>query len=161
MKAGDRRPYRWRAWLAPLAGALLTAAAVGAPAAFAQDEPAPAVMVADAGALGSVLADPAGRTLYRFTRDTSGESTCYNACAAAWPPLLVDAAPAAPADLPGTLSTTARTDGATQVTYNGQPLYYYAGDANPGDVKGQGVGGVWFVVAPDAGATAGAEGTGS
>jgi predicted lipoprotein with Yx(FWY)xxD motif len=159
MTAGDRRPYRWQAWLAPLAGALLATAAVGAPAASAQ-EPAPAVMVADAGALGPVLTDAAGRTLYRFTRDTAGESTCYNACAAAWPPLLVDAAPAAPADLPGALGTTARTDGATQVTYNGQPLYYYSGDANPGDANGQGVGGVWFVVAPDGGAMAGAAGTG-
>jgi predicted lipoprotein with Yx(FWY)xxD motif len=160
MTAGNRWPYRWRVWLVPLAGALLTAAAIGAPAASAQ-EPAPAVMVADAGALGSVLTDAAGRTLYRFTRDTSGESTCYNACAAAWPPLLVDATPAAPADLPGTLSTTMRTDGALQVTYNGRPLYYYAGDTAPGDVNGQGVGGVWFVVAPDEGAAAGTAGPGS
>jgi predicted lipoprotein with Yx(FWY)xxD motif len=147
------------AWLAPLAGALLAAGIAVAPAAGAQEMApmgpttpmAAPVAVSEAGALGPTLTDGAGRTLYRFTRDAAGESTCYNACAVAWPPLLVDAAPMAPAGLPGALTAVARTDGTLQAVYNGQPLYYYGGDAQPGDANGQGVGGVWFIAAPDAG----------
>jgi plastocyanin len=72
---------------------------------------------------------------------------CYDKCAQAWPPLLTAGAPktgdGADAAL---LGTTARTDGTTQVTYNGWPLYYYVKDQKPGDVTGQDVGGVWYML---------------
>jgi predicted lipoprotein with Yx(FWY)xxD motif len=100
--------------------------------------------------LGSFLTDGQGRTLYLFTKDTKNTSNCYDKCAAAWPPLLSQAKPTLGeginADLIG---TTVRKDGTTQLTYNGWPLYYYTPDQNPGDIKGQGVGNVWYVISPD------------
>lgn len=99
--------------------------------------------------LGDVLVDGAGMTLYLFTPDTDGESTCYDDCAAAWPPATVDGTPVAGDGIDGALlATTERTDGTTQVTYDGQPLYLWRGDQEPGDVTGQNVEEVWFVVAP-------------
>lgn len=100
--------------------------------------------------LGEILVDADGMTLYLFTVDPDGESTCYDDCAAAWPPLVVQEEPAGgegvDADL---LGTTEREDGAMQVTYAGWPLYHWASDQAPGEVSGQGVNDVWFVVAPD------------
>jgi predicted lipoprotein with Yx(FWY)xxD motif len=61
---------------------------------------------------------------------------------------MAQANPALPADLPGVVGTTQRTDGGLQVTYNGMPLYYWAKDQKPGDTTGQNVGGVWFVINP-------------
>jgi len=101
--------------------------------------------------LGKILTDGAGRTLYVFTKDTAGASTCYAQCAQNWPPLLTTGSPKASAgsDVDSTLlGTTTRTDGMTQVTYKGMPLYYFAKDTAAGDVKGQGVGDVWYAVAP-------------
>lgn len=102
--------------------------------------------------LGTILVDGNGMTLYLYTKDTPNTSNCYNACATAWPPLFADS-PAAVSGLPGTLSTTTRTDGKKQVTYNGWPLYYYVKDTKVGDVTGQNVGQVWFVINPSAGPT--------
>lgn len=115
--------------------------------AAADPTPAPSgvtVTVVDS-ALGSILADGDGNTLYVFEPDGRGESTCYEGCAAAWPPLTGDVTAGAGAD-PSLLGATTRTDGSSQVTYGGWPLYYYSGDAAPGDVNGQGVNGVWYVV---------------
>jgi predicted lipoprotein with Yx(FWY)xxD motif len=100
---------------------------------------------------GSMLVDDAGRTLYRYTPDQPNSSTCYGGCAIAWPPLLVDGVPAAadPALAAG-LGIAIRDDGAKQLTYQGSPLYYYVGDAQPGDATGQGDDGVWFVIDPAA-----------
>ncbi|MBE3597592.1 MAG: c-type cytochrome [Limnochordaceae bacterium] len=99
---------------------------------------------------GRILADAQGRTLYLFTKDSKNSSTCYNQCAEIWPPLLVkDKAMAGKGVAANLLGTTQRKDGTLQVTYNGWPLYYYAKDSRPGDVNGQGVGGVWFLVSPD------------
>lgn len=97
--------------------------------------------------LGDVLVDGDGMTLYLFTKDTGGTSTCSGGCADTWPPLTVDGAPTAGEGVDGDeLGTIERDDGTTQVTYHGMPLYLYAADAEPGDVAGQGVGGVWFAV---------------
>jgi predicted lipoprotein with Yx(FWY)xxD motif len=95
----------------------------------------------------SILVDDAGKTLYRYTLDHGSTSTCYGGCAAAWPPVLVDSVPAVsdPALAAG-LGVTSRDDGTTQLTYGGQPLYYFIDDVNPGDVNGQANGGVWFTV---------------
>ncbi len=112
----------------------------------------PTVTLAQHAALGTFLTDSHGMTLYIFTRDVPGTSNCYNQCAVNWPPLLVSAgqSPVAPAGLTGKLDTTARTDGTVQVTYNGMPLYYWVKDEQPGDILGQNVNNVWFVVNPDA-----------
>ena len=101
-------------------------------------------------ALGDVLVDGKGRTLYVFTKDKGDQSVCSGKCAAAWPALTVSGAAT-----PGTgvqaslLSTSKQANGSTQVTYGGKPLYYFAGDKAPGDTKGQGLNGVWFVVRGD------------
>src|SRR5688572_25910109 len=108
------------------------------------------VAVADSD-LGSILVDAEGITLYRFDNDTDGESTCYDDCEANWPPLLIEGdSPAAGEGADESLlGTTERTDGTVQVTYAGQPLYYFAGDEAAGDVNGQAVGDIWWVVAAD------------
>lgn len=91
-----------------------------------------------------------GRTLYTFSHDDEGESTCYNECAAAWPPLTIETGsePSGGSLVPGQLGTIEREDGSTQVTYDGSPLYYFAQDTAPGDALGQGVRSVWFAANP-------------
>jgi predicted lipoprotein with Yx(FWY)xxD motif len=103
--------------------------------------------------LGSVLTDAAGRTLYRFTKETNGSIACTGTCAATWPPFVAPSS-GLPSDGPGggKVATVARPDGVMQVTFNGAALYYYGGDTKAGDTNGQGIGGVWFVVAPAAAA---------
>src|SRR5215208_2731796 len=107
--------------------------------------------VAQDPAVGSFLTDREGNALYLFTPDTTpGESTCYDDCATAWPPLAPSEGMNLPAGVPGELSTVERTDGTQQVAYNDIPLYYFADDEQPGDINGQGLGGVWFIVPPGA-----------
>ncbi len=100
--------------------------------------------------LGEILVDAEGRTLYLFVPDGQGESVCYDDCEAAWPVFYEEdlGTPEAGIDQ-NLLGTTDRTDGTVQVTYNGWPLYYFAGDSAAGDINGQGVNEVWYVVAPD------------
>jgi predicted lipoprotein with Yx(FWY)xxD motif len=94
---------------------------------------------------GAILTDSSGRTLYLYTPDEGkGSPQCTSAggCAAAWPPLEASGTPRAGGGVQqGLLGTE---DG--QVTYDGHPLYYYAGDSSPGETSGQGLGGIWFVV---------------
>lgn len=98
--------------------------------------------------LGEVLVGPDGMTLYLYDPDAQGDSTCYDQCATAWPPLtLDDGGPVAGDGVDAALlGTTERTDGTTQVTYDGWPLYYWAQDAAPGDATGQAVNDVWWVL---------------
>lgn len=104
------------------------------------------VMVADS-SLGKILVDDKGMTLYMFTKDADGVSACYDKCATAWPPLLTKNNATAGAGAEASLlGTTTRKDGSMQVTYNKMPLYYYEKDKAPGDVTGQEVGDVWYVV---------------
>lgn len=101
---------------------------------------------------GSILVDSQGRSLYVFTSDTQNGTTsaCTADCATNWPPLLSTEAPTAGNGIDATmLATITRDDGTTQVTYNGWPLYLYGGDTAPGDINGQGVGGKWYLLAPD------------
>jgi len=100
--------------------------------------------------LGSVLTGPEGLTLYIFTPDPLNKSVCNGKCAENWPPLLVsaDATLTADEDIPGVLSTVTRDDGTLQVAYNGMALYYWVHDSKPGDVTGNRVGNVWWVVPP-------------
>ncbi len=100
--------------------------------------------------LGSFLVDSKGMTLYLYTKDTPNTSNCYATCATYWPPLLTNGAPAAGTGINASmLGTTKRTDGTSQVTYNGWPLYYYIGDKAAGDTNGENVQNVWFVITPD------------
>jgi predicted lipoprotein with Yx(FWY)xxD motif len=101
--------------------------------------------------LGAHLVDGDGLTLYLFDNDEPGVSNCTDDCLASWPPLTVTSEPTPGDGVDGGLVGTIERedDGSTQVTYDGMPLYYWAGDAAPGDVNGQGVNDVWWVVAPD------------
>jgi predicted lipoprotein with Yx(FWY)xxD motif len=104
----------------------------------------PTVVTVAATDLGEILVDQEGMTLYLFEPDEASESTCYDECAANWPPLEGPAtAEGIDAEL---LGTTERTDGMVQVTYNGWPLYHFAGDQSPGDANGQGLQDVWWVM---------------
>jgi predicted lipoprotein with Yx(FWY)xxD motif len=107
----------------------------------------PTVLVASSGSLGDFLTGSDGMTLYTYSGDGTNTSTCVDACAAAWPPLTLAAGtqPVAAAGITGDLGTLTRADGTTQVTHDGSPLYYWQGDAKPGDVTGDGVNG--FAVA--------------
>jgi predicted lipoprotein with Yx(FWY)xxD motif len=113
-------------------------------AAMAQDA---ALQTADKEPFGSYLTDADGKSLYLFTSDAGTESSCYDNCATNWPPLTgeVKAGSGIDATLIG---MTQRTDGTSQVTYNGHPLYYYAKDMGPGDTTGQDVGEKWYLVSP-------------
>jgi len=100
--------------------------------------------------LGSVLVDAKGRTLYLFEADKGPMSACSGACASVWPPLTTSGKPSAGAGVTASkLGTTKRSDGATEVTYNGHPLYTYAGDSAPGQTSGQGLddyGAEWYAL---------------
>jgi predicted lipoprotein with Yx(FWY)xxD motif len=110
------------------------------------------VSVADNPQLGRILVDSRGFTLYNFEKDKGGESSCFNACAAAWPPYLVNGQPEAENGAEASLlATTERSDGGTQVVYNGWPLYTYAGDSKPGDARGndfEQFGAEWYALTP-------------
>ena len=157
---GDRRrPTRSQAGL-PAAGRVvpavsaaalvmlgITVAQAGGPA------PAPAsggravLKTANIGSV-TVLTNSQGFTLYWFAPDTPTRSACYGVCAGYWPP--VTGTPSAGPGLTGKLSTIKRSDGTTQVTYNGHPLYTYAGDTAPGQAFGNNLnlnGGLWHEVA--------------
>ena len=101
---------------------------------------------------GEILVDGQGRTLYLFEADKGTASTCDGACASAWPPLTTAGSPnAGPGVSASHLGTTTRGDGTTEVTYNGRPLYTYAGDNAPGQTSGQGrddFGAEWYVLSP-------------
>ena len=95
--------------------------------------------------LGSILVDGKGMTLYLFTKDTPNTSNCTGQCLMAWPPLLGKPAAGQGVDA-SKLGSFQRADGSTQASYNGWPLYYWQQDAKPGDVTGQDVNGVWYVL---------------
>lgn len=102
------------------------------------------------GSQGIWLTNSSGRALYVYTKDKGSTSVCYGGCATAWPPLLTTGSVTISGKytVPGKLGTTTRTNGTKQVTYGGHPLYYFAGDTAADQTKGQGVGGVWFLVGP-------------
>jgi predicted lipoprotein with Yx(FWY)xxD motif len=127
-----------------------TGAAYGAPSTAAAT---PATGIGTAAlAPGTALVDGNGRTLYLFEADTT-TSTCSGPCAQAWPPLITHNNPPTPtgAAQAALFGATPRDDGTQQLTYNGHPLYYFAGDRTPGDARGQGLnqfGAGWYVVTP-------------
>jgi predicted lipoprotein with Yx(FWY)xxD motif len=106
---------------------------------------------AGSSAYGQILVDASGNTLYAFTNDSEAKPTCIDACAEAWPPVIVDASwTVAPGLDAGVFSTITHPAGGEQLTAGAYPLYRFSGDARPGDANGQASGGVWFVVGDDA-----------
>lgn len=101
----------------------------------------PAGIIVQDSALGKVLADQHGMTLYTFDKDTEGMSNCYGPCEQKWPPLhskqAIDEMD---------FSTVVRKDGSLQVRYHNKPLYLWVGDKQAGDTTGDGVKDVWHVV---------------
>jgi predicted lipoprotein with Yx(FWY)xxD motif len=140
-----------------IAAVVLSAAALSASAfgntgsASGLEGPNGAVVALRQTALGKVLVDARGRTLYLFEKDKRGRSACYGACAAYWPPLTGPAKPrAAQGARASLLSVSKRTDGKQQVTYAGHPLYTFIGDKRAGQTTGQGLtdfGAAWYAVA--------------
>jgi predicted lipoprotein with Yx(FWY)xxD motif len=102
--------------------------------------------------LGNVLVDSQGRTVYLFEKDRGMSSSCTGACASIWPPVTASGKPNAGSGLSASrIALIKRSDGTMQVTYGGHPLYTYAGDAGPGDAKGEGLnqfGAKWYVLGP-------------
>jgi len=105
--------------------------------------------------LGNVLVDPRGMTLYAFAADRPHKSLCDASCIPYWPPVPgADAAAVARSGVKAKLGTVTRTDGSSQLTANGFPMYTYVGDTTAGQTNGQGLnlsGGLWWAVAPTGG----------
>ena len=121
------------------------------------------VSATDVGGLGTVLVDSRGFTLYHLKGETKSKLQCEGGCLEAWPPLVAKGAPTAGEGADGELATIDRAGIGKQVTYDGLPLYTFAGDSKPGEANGQGVSDVWFAVTPsgeDAGAGAPSRGYG-
>ena len=142
---------------APTASATHTSTTTAAPPPSSQTATAPTTsttgpamtLTTQTGGYGVWLTDQTGRTLYILTLEKGTTPSCYGVCAAAWPPLLSTGPVAVSgAAVTGDVGTTTRTDGTTQVTYAGHPLYYFAQETSPDQVKGLGAQGVWFLVAP-------------
>ena len=136
-----------------LALAALLATSLMAVASSAASSTTAATLSAHSSRYGRILFDGRGRVLYLFARDRGGRSSCYGACAKAWPPFLTKGAPRALAGVNAKLlGTTKRSDGTMQVTYAKHPLYYFSEDTRPGQIKCQNVsnfGGLWLVVTPN------------
>jgi predicted lipoprotein with Yx(FWY)xxD motif len=143
---------------APIAAAVAIAGCGGSSGASTQAKAAPSKPTNGAmptvtlapSKFGKILVGANGRTLYDFVADKTVSSTCYGACASLWPPLTVTGTPkAGPGVRASLLGTTKRTDGTTEVTYNGHPLYYFVSDTKPGDTTGQAIiqfGAPWYVL---------------
>lgn len=111
---------------------------------------AAALMTADTD-LGKVVVAANGMTVYLFMPDAQGTPTCTATCAQSWPPATVADAAAATAGEgadSGLVGTATHPEAGTQLTYNGWPVYFFAGDSAPGDTNGEGQGGVWYAIDP-------------
>jgi predicted lipoprotein with Yx(FWY)xxD motif len=113
---------------------------------------APALKTAATNA-GQVVVDAKGMSVYLFAKDTkdSGMSACTGSCAATWPPVLAGSDAPVAEGVTGKVGTIATPDGKKQLTINGMPVYHFVKDKAPGDITGQGVGGVWYLVNPAGG----------
>jgi predicted lipoprotein with Yx(FWY)xxD motif len=120
-----------------------TSSTSSSPTSSGQESQAPAaattVSAAESPELGAVLVDSEGLTVYSFAKDSGTMSSCYGACAEAWPPVLTEGAPTSGEGATSSqLGTTKRKDGTTQVTYAGHPLYTFVEDKSPGEANGNG-----------------------
>jgi predicted lipoprotein with Yx(FWY)xxD motif len=100
---------------------------------------------------GEIVVDGKGMSVYYFTKDVkdSGKSNCTGDCLVAWPPVLTTNETPKVEGVTGKVGTIDTPDGKKQVTVEGMPVYLWEKDKAPGDVTGQGVGKVWYLVAPD------------
>jgi predicted lipoprotein with Yx(FWY)xxD motif len=126
-----------------------TAASTAPSVAASADAGGDASVLAAESDLGTILTDADGATIYYFANDTEGVSNCADDCLANWPPVEAGDAQTAGDGVTAELGTITRDDGTTQLTINGFPAYYFAGDAAAGDTNGQGVGEVWWVFGAD------------
>jgi predicted lipoprotein with Yx(FWY)xxD motif len=134
---------------APPATTAAPAASTPAPSAPASASTASAVLKTAHTSLGTVLTNGQGFTVYWFAADTAGTSACSGACAAAWPPVIGMPQAASGVKLSGKLGEITRANGQMQATYDGHPLYLFAGDTSPGQVNGNGVNGfgaLWWAI---------------
>jgi predicted lipoprotein with Yx(FWY)xxD motif len=101
--------------------------------------------------LGKIIVDSKGLTAYYFTKDkaNSGKSVCSGDCLVAWPSIPATSDTPTGEGITAKLGSITRDDGSKQATVNGMPIYLFQKDKAPGDITGQGVGKVWYVVAPD------------
>lgn len=114
-----------------------------------ETSPAYTLLPREGGPGGPMVVAGNGWTLYVFDADTPNVSVCADRCAEMWPPLTITGAtPSAHPDLKGVVGTLVRPDGRTQVSYNGRPLYYFAGDREMSDTLGDGIDGRWHVARP-------------
>ncbi|KOG11605.1 MULTISPECIES: SCO0930 family lipoprotein [Streptomyces] len=136
----------------------VTQSGAAAPAAKPNTRPAGQLSVWPHEQFGKVLTDGAGFTLYRFDKDTAlpSKSRCDNQCATAWPPVPAGDATVSTGVDAKLIGQVTRSDGTKQLTVAGWPVYRFAQDTKPKDIKGQGVGGVWFAVTPEGGKAQGA-----
>ena len=150
----------WKVLILLVAGALLPAAAACSSPGSSQ----PGLLSASVGGnavtylqpvktrgSGTVVANGTGYTLYWFSKDAPTYSYCQDTCVPQWPPVTGTPEVEPGHSLPGHLGTIRRPDGVLQATYDGHPLYTFAGDFDPGDVGGNGVvqfGGAWHAVRP-------------
>ena len=141
--------------MAPALATGVVALAIGAsagahPAASAHSARAAKIQLKKVGHFGKILVNAHGQTLYLFEKDKHGKSACYGQCAKFWPPAFTTGKPIAGSGVSRSkLGTTRRRDGRRQVTYNGHPLYAYAGDSRAGQANGEGsrnFGAGWFVM---------------
>ena len=103
-----------------------------------------------------VLTDAEGRTLYTFDKDSAGKSVCIADCEAAWPPFMAKA----DAKSNGRYTVVIRDDGSKQWALDRKPLYFFAADTRPGDIRGDGQGGLWHVAKAGASKSAKSTSTG-
>jgi len=137
-----------------LATAAVVAAMLGGTSSAASQKASKGALVSvHKTALGKVLVDGRGHTLYLFEKDKKGMSLCSGTCAAYWPPILSPAKPRAGAGVRASLlGRTRRADGRRQVTYAGHPLYTFVGDTKAGQTTGEGLmdfGAAWDAIAPN------------
>ena len=132
--------------------AVLAFAGVGAGVASSGSSARLTAVASGPSALGRIVVDSHGHTLYLFEKDRRGASACSGACLVYWPPLLTSGAPTATKGArPSLLGSIRRADGTRQATYAGHPLYLFSGDARRGQTNGEGLkdfGAGWYVLMP-------------
>ena len=132
--------------------AVLAFAAVGAGIASGGPSARPAAVASGSSALGRIIVDSRGHTLYLFEKDRRGASACSGACVVYWPPLLTSGTPTAIKGAKRSLlGSIRRADGTRQATYAGHPLYLFFGDTKRGQTNGEGLtdfGAAWYALMP-------------
>jgi predicted lipoprotein with Yx(FWY)xxD motif len=112
-------------------------------------QPKTGIQVATDVKFGAILTDKDGKALYFFATDVAGTANCTGNCETTWTPYYSAEASSDPKFASAEVGEITRSDGKKQSTYKGYPLYYYKNDVAIGDVKGDAIGGIWFVAKPD------------